>query len=167
MKLIESNTRKIEALVFGLLWLLVFSQTFMGNVKATGINWEQLIKQWIHLSGYLVVFLLNAYWLVPKLLFNKKYFLFFFAILVLIFIVTGLDITMEPMINRQNDFNKAGFPREMLPKPLLVIFFDNLIFIILVVGAGTASGLVSKWLKEDSFIPIFDQYNWTLSQRSS
>jgi len=149
MKSIQLNTPKIEALLFGLIWLLVFAMSFAGAHNAEGINLEILLRQWIHLGCYLLVFLLNAYWLVPRLLFNKKYWIYSFIVLVCVVFVTSIDVLLNSLFHMQNNIPSPGLPPDRGPKPLIVFLLDNFIFIILIISVGAASKLITKWLSEE------------------
>lgn len=164
MKSLSLNSRKIESLVYFLIWALVYSVPYFSQRDEYVIDWKKVIVEWLHLSGYLAVFLLNVYVLVPKLLLEKKYtkyFGFTFGLISLI-IMINLFVQIGPKPQDQPVFNRPSTeirpqpipldqdvesPRE--PKPPLMVFVDNFIICILIVSAGTATKLVTKWLEEE------------------
>jgi hypothetical protein len=158
MKSLSPGSRKIEILIYVLIWALVFSVPYFSERGSGHLNWNTMAGHWVNLSGYLIIFLVNVYFLVPRLLLKKRYLHYFISIFVLIII--GIAINMiarsaffsfaDPGINfspdglRQPDLNSPN------PKPPFMAFADNLIICILIVGAGTTIKLMSKWLSEES-----------------
>jgi hypothetical protein len=119
------------------------------------MRWNRMIGDWIHLLFFFIVFLVNIYFLVPKLLFNSKRTYYFTAIIIVILIVTFLDIILHyglkppEMLNEgalHGDFNSNPM---FAPHSLLPTFFNNLITGILIIGTGTAFELQYKWLSEE------------------
>jgi len=151
MKILTLNTRKVEILVYALIWMLVFSVLLFSERDFNNLNRHRLLNEWIHLLGCLVVFIVNVYYLVPQLLFKKKYLAYFSAILTAILLVTGIGILMN-VNGPHNEIIRQGFdhgPSINAHKPLFAVVVDNVILILLIVGAGTASKLVTKWLSEE------------------
>lgn len=183
MQAIPLKKRNIENLLYVLIWLFVFSVPFFNQRSFNRIDWHRLSEQWIRLFCYLLIFLVNVYVLVPKLLFLKKYLAYFITVAVIIILVISIDVfiqsirplkaipTMAFPPARPNDFSgdmpppgpddfrsnrPPGGPVEFGPegqagqrKTPFLIFLDNLIIGILIIGAGMGSKLVSKWLSEE------------------
>jgi hypothetical protein len=157
MKALSLNSRKIEVLIYVLIWALVFSVPYFSERGSGHLNWNTMAGHWINLSGYLIIFLVNVYVLVPRLLLNKRYLYYFVTVSALIIIGIGINMIArtaffsfaDPAINfspdgfRQSDLNS---PKS---KPPFMAFADNLIICILIVGAGTTIKLMSKWLSEE------------------
>jgi len=164
MKTLSLNSRKIENLVYFLIWVLVFSVPYFSQRDDNVVDWKKVIVECLHLSGYLVVFLINVYLLVPRLLLEKrytKYFGFTFGLISLI-IMINLFVQIGPKPQDQPELNRPSTeirPQQILqdhnfepprePKPPLMVFVDNFIICILITGAGTATKLVTKWLNEE------------------
>ena len=157
MKALSLSSRKIEVLFYVLIWALVFSVPYFSERGSGHLNWNTMAGHWVNLSGFLIIFLVNVYVLVPRLLLKKRYLYYFFSVSVLIII--GIAINMiarsafftiaDPGINfspngfRQSDLNSPNL------KPPFMAFADNLIICILIVGAGTTIKLMAKWLSEE------------------
>jgi hypothetical protein len=156
MTMLMLNSRKIETVVFGVLWLLVFSVPFFSAREFSFLQWDSIISQWTHLGAFLIIFLVNIYFLVPRLLFRNRYLLYCMGTIVVILLIVGTMQVKEsgfmPHPGTSSpasaDGPDAGVPYQQ-NKPPHMVLIDNLIIAILVVGAGTASKLVSKWLDEE------------------
>jgi hypothetical protein len=155
MKLLPLNGKKIEALIYVLIWAFVFSVPYFIERSSGNINWNEVVKNWAHVFGYLVVFLINIYVLVPRLLLNKKYmhYFVFLSVLILLVVAVNMIIPQGPPqgtsgMNTPGRFSQSDLNSPMR-KPPLMAFADNLIICILIAGAGTAAKLMSKWLIEE------------------
>ena len=157
MKALSPNSRKIEILIYVLIWALVFAVPYFSERGPGHLNWNTMAGHWVNLSGYLIVFLVNVYVLVPRFLLKKRYPYYFVSVFVLIIIGIAINliarsaffsladtgINLSPDSFRQPDLNSPN------PKPLFMAFADNLIICILIVGAGTTIKLMAKWLSEE------------------
>jgi hypothetical protein len=157
MKSLSLNSRKIEILFYGLLWTLVFSVPYFSERGSGHLEWNNIARHWVSLSGYFIVFLVNVYLLVPQFLLKKRYLNYFVLIAVLTMLVIAVNIFIHPTFlqNARPGMNVPpdGFrPPEINspnPKPPFMVFLDMLIICILTVGAGTTIKLMSKWLSEE------------------
>jgi hypothetical protein len=160
------DSRTIEFLLYALIWGLVFTVPYFSERISGHINWKQVTENWLHISGYLLIFLVNAYILVPRFLLQKRYLRYFILAFGLIFVVVILSIIPRagqpffgfPAGNFPPGDFRPGMPspdgyrpeqQSPGPKPLFMLFFDNLIISLLVLGAGTTFKLMSKWLGEE------------------
>ena len=84
MKALSLNSRKIEILFYVLIWALVFSVPYFSERGSGHLNWNMVAGHWVNLSGYLIIFLVNVYVLVPHLLLKKRYLYYFVLVSVLI-----------------------------------------------------------------------------------
>jgi energy-coupling factor transporter transmembrane protein EcfT len=157
MKRITLNSRKIEFLSYFLIWAFVFSVPYFSERSSGHINWNEVAANWMHVVGYLVVFLINVYILVPKLLLKKKYRHYFVSVSALIILIIAFNLNVPSGKPPQNDSptgisNSSTSPvnEARMQKPPIMAFADNLIICILLVGAGTTIKLMSKWLNEES-----------------
>jgi len=167
------NIRIIEFFVFVVIWMAVFSVPFFNQRIFNTINWGKVFAEWISMFSFLLIFVLNTLWLVPKFLFQKKYRSYVGITLIAILLVTGATILIkinilppQPLAMPPMNLGPGMPPMELGPgmpppmgynpvtepvsKSLLMNFIDNLILSILVVGVGTAFKLVSQWLNEES-----------------
>ena len=166
------NLKIVETTLFVVIWASIFTIPFFTNRFGNQIGWDMVFKEWIRMFSYMLIFLLNFYWLVPRYLFNKRYVVYGITTIVLILFVFGLSILfrdylfprpiamprmdlgpgMAPMELGSGMPAPIGYNPEIMPaeKSIWMIFFDNLLISILVVGAGTSISLISKWLKEEN-----------------
>ncbi|KAF0130287.1 MAG: sensor histidine kinase [Bacteroidetes bacterium] len=157
MKGISLDSRKIEFLIYFLIWAFVFSVPYFSERGSGHINWNEVIKNWLRVVSYLVIFLVNVYILVPRLLLKKKYRYYFVLVSVLIAMVIIVNIPAPipypqqngPLTEANNDSLEQPVEIVRKQKPPIMAFADNLIISILLVGAGTTVKLMSKWLSEE------------------
>ena len=139
MKTLSTDQRKIEGLLYLLVWLLVFSIPYFAESGGEVMHWRWLVGQWSRLLIYLVVFLVNVYVLVPRFLFEKRYrdYLLFvgLAMFVVILISTNLHflpgnagIPAPPGGAGPGPMNPGG---RGMPKPPFIVAFDNIILVLL------------------------------------
>lgn len=176
MKYIQPKSpylKGIEIIVLTMIWLGIFSIPFFQNRQYGLVDWSKVSVEWIRMFTFLVIFMINAYYLVPKLLFHKKYVPYVGFTLSAILICIGISIIIqnllmpvEPLSMPPMDLGPGMPPMELgskMPAPmgfrtphiqeqksLLMIFTDNMIIAILVVGAGTTLKMMSKWLNEEN-----------------
>jgi hypothetical protein len=157
MKALSLNSRKIETIFYVLIWTLVFSVPYFSERGSGQLNWNMIAGHWLTLSGYLIIFLVNVYILVPRLLLKKRYMNYFVLISGLILLVIAVNIIIHPVflqnagpgMNVTPDGFRPPDPNFPNQKPPFMVFIDMLIICILTVGAGTAIKLMSKWLSEE------------------
>jgi len=157
MKGLSLDSRKIEFLIYFLVWTFVFSVPYFSERNSGQINWHEVIKNWAHVLGFLVIFLVNVYILVPRLLLKKKYTNYFVLVSALVAIVITVNLLAPSGAPRQPGSIMKTSPDGLTPpalnkpmqKPPVMAFADNFIICILLVGAGTTIKLMSKWLSEE------------------
>ncbi len=167
------NLKAIELVVLTMSWLTIFSIPFFQHRQNGLVDWSSVFVEWIRMFSFLVIFMLNAYYFVPKLLFQKKYIpyigftlLAIFAVISLSFFLQYYLLPVEPLTMPPMDLGPGMPPMELgtkMPAPLgfrtphieehksiLMIFADNFLISILVVGAGTTLKMMSQWLNEEN-----------------
>lgn len=156
MKGLSLSSRKIEFLLYFLVWAFVFSVPYFSQRSSGHINWNEVIKNWMHVFGYLVIFLINVYILVPKLLLKKRYLHYFVSASAFVILVIAINMILptgiSPMSGSPSSDSNGLMPpvhEARMQKPPIMAFADNLIICILLVGAGTTIKLMSKWLSEE------------------
>jgi Histidine kinase/GHKL domain len=154
MKTLSLDSRKIEMIVYVLIWALVFSVPYFNQRDLEHINWEMVKGNWSHLIGYLFIFLVNVYILVPQFLLKKRYLPYFVGVAVLTLLVVIVSMKMQsgfPPQGVPDGFRPDFRPDRSMPgqKSPVMAFVDNFIISILIVGAGTTTKLLSKWLSEE------------------
>jgi hypothetical protein len=153
MKSLQLNSRKIEILLYIVIWALVFSVPYFSERSSGHINRDELARNWTHILGYLVVFLINVYILAPQLLLKKRYLYYFLSVSALILFIIVLPLLFQPGIppyaGSTNDGLRSPDINKLMQKPPLMVFADNLIICILLLGAGTTTTMMKKWLSEE------------------
>lgn len=166
------NLKSIESIVFMVIWVGVFSIPFFQHRINNEVDWAKVNAEWIRISSFLVIFTINAYYLVPKLLFQKKYLPYIAFTLLTIIAVIGISVSIlvlltppEPIAMPPMNLGPGMPPMELgskMPAPMgyrppmlqeqksiFMVFADNLIIAILVVAAGTTVKMLSQWLNEE------------------
>ena len=165
------NIKIIELIVYIVIWTTIFSIPFFSERFNNTVNWVTVTKEWIRIFSYLIIFILNIYFLVPRLLFEKKYAAYILSSLTMILFVFGITMLFRdyffpnPIAMPPMDLGPGMPPMELgngMPAPMgfkpvagpneksiFMIFADSFLISILVVGAGTSIKMVSKWLKEE------------------
>lgn len=162
----------IELIIYVVVWATAFSIPFLNYRINNLVVWDKIFNEWIKTTAMLIIFLINAYLLVPRFLFQKKYLTYIASALLAILFIAGSSILIQVFINpppmSMPPMNLgpgmppmelgAGMPAPIGFKPtnlpeqrsFLMIFITNLILSLLVVGAGTAIKMVSQWIREES-----------------
>jgi sensor histidine kinase YesM len=162
----------IELIIYVVIWATAFSIPFLNYRINNLVAWDKIFNEWIKTTAMLIIFLINAYLLVPRFLFQKKYLTYIASALLAILFIAGSSILIQVFINpppmSMPPMNLgpgmppmelgAGMPAPIGFKPtnlpeqrsFLMIFITNLILSLLVVGAGTAIKMVSQWIREES-----------------
>ncbi|MEI6061800.1 MAG: histidine kinase [Bacteroidota bacterium] len=157
MKSLRLDSGKIEFLLYLLVWTFVYSVPYFSERSSGHINWHGVIKNWNHVTGFLVVFLVNVYILVPRFLLKKRYTNYFVLVTTLLALVIAVNMISElgfphhpgSVIEPYHDGSMLPALNAPMRKPPIMAFADNLIICILLVGAGTTIKLMSKWLNEE------------------
>ncbi|MEI7661917.1 MAG: histidine kinase [Bacteroidota bacterium] len=156
MKALSLSSTKIEGLFYVMAWGLLLSVPYFSERVSGHPDWQVMAGHWINIAGYLVIFLVNVYILVPRLLLQKRYACYLLSVTGLILLVIVANVVLLPALSSlapgMNFSHPGDRPGEMnspVQKPLFMVFADNLIICILTVGAGTAIRLMSKWLSEE------------------
>ena len=167
------NIRIIELVVFVVIWMAIFSVPFFNQRISNEVDWGKVLGEWIMMLSYLVIFLLNTLFFVPKFLFQKKYRSYLIFTLLAIVSVVGATVFVRflltppgPLEMPPMDFGPGMPPMELgpgmpppmgykpvvtlPPKSIYMVFIDNLILSLLVVGVGTAIKMVAQWLNEEN-----------------
>lgn len=176
MKYVGSKTlnfKIIELIVFIVIWMAIFAIPFFNHRLNNAVNWGKVTGEWIKILSYFIVFIVNAYVLVPKYLFQKKYSVYIGLTLLVVLLLIGVSISLglfltppQPMEMPPMDLGPGMPPMELgsgMPAPMgyrpviqpeqksiFMILTDELIISLLVVGAGTSFKMVSQWLNEEN-----------------
>ncbi|WP_143959805.1 sensor histidine kinase [Litoribacter populi] len=147
--------KKIAILIHILGWFLFGSYLFI----ITPLSWkadlplEFWAKQSLMLGLLLGAFYFNLFYLVPRILFKNKTFLFLIIALAMGGIYTGLLIAYDISFNMQEIMHNIFRPdTTFVPRPRSFSNYDfyNLMVFYMGIGISTSVGAVRKWQKDEA-----------------
>lgn len=151
------KSRKYEIIVYATLWLLVIVLPLFNELmrEASGgdFSWCSIIRWWLSLIPFMLVFAINTFVLFPKLLLKnrvKEYFVLL-AIIFAVFIAfqfTTLDWRIDAlmkMAQKQTVSAVRPFYRFMgIPMPLLT----DMVFFLFLIAINAVVVVVFKYMRE-------------------
>ena len=147
------NIKKKTLILYCLIWGLVFLVPYFNYIQnPNAMSWNKLIGDWVRFILLFIVFMSNAYYLVPKLLFNNKRSQYAVAVAIMMLLITVIDIVAHrgAMPHGAIVGMPLGSPHPRFSlNSILGMFFNDLITGVLVIGAGSAFELMNKWLSEE------------------
>ncbi len=160
----------IEYLLYGVIWLGIFSIPFFNQWGFNVPDWEKLFSEWFRIFCFFLLFLFNILILVPKFLLAKSYKRYIFSAVALIVIIplTGmfLNSILFPAPLKMPPMNLgSGIPMELgsgMPAPIgfkpeqktaydttTLQIVANLLISFLIVGTSTTFKVIGQWLVAD------------------
>ncbi len=125
-------------------FVLLFYQPLSGSIEFPAAFW---IKQCAVLFFMVIVFYLNSYVLVPKLLLKNKTFAFTICLVSIVIVVPQLIRSIENLLGlpelMSKTFAKQGIQRPPRKKDLIDGFM--LMMALLILGISTSVTLIQKW----------------------
>jgi len=148
------KTRKAFLLLYAIIWVLVLISPFFRYMQDSSPNgWNRMIGDWTNLFLLLLLFLINLFVLVPRLLFNDKRSQYFVIVTAMIMTVAVISLIIHPVGPQQPpgmgispEVMHPGRPFDLLP--ILGTILNNLITALLIIGSSTAIELEYKWRSE-------------------
>ncbi|MCQ2203381.1 MAG: histidine kinase [Bacteroidales bacterium] len=111
-----------KAIVYAGFWVILLLLPFIGNYftmsqrSLAQLNWHVIVSQWSSLIPFLIIFLVNCIWLVPRLFMRQHYVIYIASVVLLslsTFFVTQLTTEQTPMprheISMNEDFDGHHF----------------------------------------------------------
>lgn len=101
----------LENLIYAFIWLIMFIIPLAGYSFEGSIHWNDVRRYWERLLPFVILFLLNNYLLIPRLLFRKKHLLYIGLLLLsilLLFIARPLitdSINPHPHHGKEHAFH--------------------------------------------------------------
>lgn len=160
----------IELLLYGVIWLGIFSIPFFNQWGFSSPDWEKLFSEWLRIFGFFLLFLLNIGILLPKFLITKNYKTYIFSAVALIVVVPMtamfLNTLIFPAPLKMPPMNLgSGIPMELgsgMPAPIgfkpeqktaydsmALQVISNLLISFLIVGTSTTFKVIGQWLITD------------------
>lgn len=168
----SNRFKKTEIFVYSLLWLTVYLVPFFHDRVFGTVVWEKLWADWATVTGFLLMFLLNVFWLVPHLFFKKRY--VGYALLILLLAastVYGTQLAsvalnppkatemppmeigpgMPPMELGHGMSPTIGFKpnAEQVGNSTLWTFLEYLLISLLIIAGSTSYKLFLRWIQEE------------------
>ena len=157
----------IETLLFGLGWIIIFSIPFFNQWSYSSLEWDKLLSEWLRIFAFLLVFLLNVLYLIPRFLIQQKYRTYLISAAILIVGMTTIELILHsflfpapvqmPPMNLGSGIPMelgSGMPAPIGFKPERITNYDtvslhiiaNMIISFLVVGSSTTFKVIGQWL---------------------
>ena len=148
------KSRKGFLLLYAIIWILVLISPYLRYMQDISPNgWNRMTGDLTNLSLLLVLFLINLFVLVPRLLFNDSRSKYFVIVTVMIFAIAVISFIIHPMGPPHVDGRgiplpniQSDFSNKLLP--VLGAILNNLITSLLIIGSSTAIELEYKWRSE-------------------
>jgi hypothetical protein len=164
--------RTVENLIFLLIWLVIFTIPLFRNKVYESILWDDVYADWLKISMFLAVFLINIFLLIPHYLLRKLHIDYILAAIVMasLIVCAGQSfqnsfkhetISEMPPMEIGPGLPPMEFSEDMPPpetykslinekKPNVDLsFMINLAIAVLVIGTGTAYKVLILWIREE------------------
>jgi sensor histidine kinase YesM len=148
------KSKKAFLLLYAIIWVLVLISPYFRYMQDVSPNgWNRMIGDWTNLFLLLILFLINLFVLVPRLLLNDKRTQYFFIVITMIFALAVVSLIVHPTGPPQNPGMRIP-PSDIHSDktynllPLLGTILNNLITALLIIGSSTALELEYKWRSE-------------------
>ena len=110
------RSRKYEHIVYAVLWLLVLGLPFFNEIlrvcDGAGFSWCNIVRWWVGLIPFLLVFSANNFILVPQCLLKNRLWLYGISLVILLVLFVCYQVAVH-------DY-KPGYRFMGLPMPLLL-----------------------------------------------
>lgn len=165
MKYNRNNTKRMQALLVVLVWLLLFAIPVLFSDASGQLDWPHILKIWKEYSMLLVVFMINRFVLMPLLFFRDKKTIYFISIACVILMFTmalfflqqidrpqvlhdekpprSVEMSMQP---DGPPHPRVGPPDRPAPGRPVPPFANMLIMSVLLVGFDSGLMFFSKWM---------------------
>ena len=137
--------RKYESIVYAVLWLLIlllpFFNEFMGAmVEGSPFSWCYVIRWWTGLIPFVVVFVINNFILIPRLLINRISRLYLPLLLLIIILFVAYQIlTYEYRFSSTSNYTFLAMPMPMVM---------NVALLLLLIAVNTAIMMMFRYIRE-------------------
>jgi len=160
----------IEFLLFGVIWLGIFSIPFFNQWGYSSLDWQKLLSEWLRIFGFFLIFAINISVLIPKYLITQKYKSYILSAILLIAGMTVAGILLNallfptPLAMPPMDLG-SGIPMELgsgMPAPIgyklsrksdydsfSLLVVANVTISFLIVGSSSTFKVIGQWLIAD------------------
>jgi hypothetical protein len=99
----KSGTRKMpESVMYIFLWLIFFIIPLITNNYSVSGGFTKVLYDWLRLVPFIVVFLFNNFWLLRKLLFKGKTYLYVGGLLITAIVISVTFYFLNPIIHKND-----------------------------------------------------------------
>ena len=147
------KSRMSESMVYAAMWmimlLLPFVNEFMKSGSEFGFSWCNVVRWYLGLIPFVVVFVINNYLLVPRYMLRNKMttyivLLAVLAILAMVFQFSTYELRMEAVFGESTPVHKAKMTFLGIPMPVVL----NLSLLLLELGTNTAIIFIFRYVGE-------------------
>ncbi|MDE6065620.1 MAG: histidine kinase [Duncaniella sp.] len=143
-----THNRRLESLIYLGLWLLVAALFLLGVMRSRSMehlpafDGSALLHTAWRIIPFFVLFAVNNWLLIPRLLFRNRIFTYFLMAVVTVFLIWSWQYShfMSETSRMPVRLQLHPEPRHLIPLPL----FLDLIFLLLIVGSNLAIALLFK-----------------------
>ncbi len=169
---LNSKYRHSESLVFLLVWITIYLIPVLLNVNNATEPTKEIMRDWIIISAFLGIFIINIYFLIPSFLAKKQYIRYALWVLMTTTLIVCVNMhivrshqlkyvtDMPPMVISSGrvpmEFSESmppppGFQEEIVSveKENNLAFLQLLAVGILVAGTGATYRLILYWVLEE------------------
>ncbi|WP_372772228.1 sensor histidine kinase [Mangrovibacterium sp.] len=141
---------RTESIIYLLMWLLMFTGSLFSILSNLGeLRWSRIYIEWIRLTPFIIIFLINTTILAPYLLLKKRLVYYLISVSVLVTVIVLLSTQMHLLISWLFDHpNGSVLPRRPI-KAKSDLLGERLIMAILIIGLNNTIKLLIQRQKED------------------
>lgn len=169
----------IETTIFIIIWVGVFLIPITTNQLNGNIVWDHVKIDWLNISFFLLVFIINIYLLIPFLLHKKQYERYILTIIVVVPFIVCVSMWSGNLLTRNNyagmppmelgpgmppmELSKKmpapqGFKSQNIIAPSIELqFLQRFAIALLVIGTGTAYRVIFFWIDEEKQKKLLQQ----------
>jgi hypothetical protein len=164
--------KRTELLVYGLIWLTVYLVPFFHDRVFDAVVWSKLWADWVLVAGFMLMFFLNVYVLVPLLFFKKRYLIYATSTLLIAaaLVFSTLDLGQKVNPPKASEMPPMEIGPDMPPMELghgmpatvgfkptsdqvgnstLWNYLEYFLISILIIAASTSYKLFLRWINEE------------------
>ncbi len=126
------RTKWTEIIIHIVVWVCLIFVPLLMQMEDDAVNIKFMSRTWLMLFGLIITFYSNYIWLINRLLYKKKWFLFIVANIVVFFVENNLT----NLVNQAID-GSLGIERRPITRGMMGIFlYTDLIYYFMGVGAA-------------------------------
>ena len=105
-----------------LIWVLIFASAplymlYEEFIIDSEVDWQELTHIWSYEAGFLVIFLIHHYWMLPQLVYRRRFKLYALCYLPLLTAFGAFLLFLDPKISSLSPFHKDQPFKNEAPPP--------------------------------------------------